>query len=213
MTTFDPQLLKAYFVCGSQDVPAGQFVPTVKAALAAGITAFQFRDKGQHSQLNEEERVATAITLRDLCADAGVPFIVDDDVDLAQLTKADGIHVGQSDEKIQAVIQAVGGQMFIGLSCSNQAEILAANAIDGIDYYGSGPVFPTGSKADADPVIGLAGLKQLVGLSTRPIVGIGGITVTDLPDVIKAGAAGSAVISMIAASSDIAITVGAMLEA
>ena len=210
--TFEPGLLKAYFVAGSQDVPGRDLRDVLATMLRAGITAYQFRDKGA-STLTPDQRLALGRDLRDQCRVASVPFIVDDDVELAQMTKADGIHVGQSDEKIQAVIQAVGGQMFIGLSCSNQAEILAANAIDGIDYYGSGPVFPTGSKADADPVIGLAGLKQLVGLSTRPIVGIGGITVTDLPDVIKAGAAGSAVISMIAASSDIAITVGAMLDA
>ena len=210
--TFEPGLLKAYFVAGSQDAPGRDLRDVLATMLRAGITAYQFRDKGA-STLTPDQRLALGRDLRDQCRVASVPFIVDDDVELAQMTKADGIHVGQSDEKIQAVIQAVGGQMFIGLSCSNQAEILAANAIDGIDYYGSGPVFPTGSKADADPVIGLAGLKQLVGLSTRPIVGIGGITVTDLPDVIKAGAAGSAVISMIAASSDIAITVGAMLDA
>lgn len=213
MMQFNPEQLKAYFVCGSQDVHPGQFVSIVETAIDEGITAFQFRDKGEGATLTPSERVVTAMTLRERCAQAHIPFFVDDDVALAQRVNADGIHVGQSDQQIQSVVDAVGDQMIIGLSCSTAEEISAANAISGIDYYGSGPVFPTGSKADADPVIGLAGLKQLVSLSTRPIVGIGGITVTDLSDVIATGAKGSAVISMIAQSEDIAQTVAKMRQA
>ncbi|GAX04273.1 thiamine-phosphate pyrophosphorylase [Secundilactobacillus pentosiphilus] len=210
---FKPEMLKAYFVCGSQDVPEGQYEAVVDTAIEAGITAFQFRDKGQASTLSPIDRAAMAMKLRGRCAQAGIPFIVDDNVELAKQVNADGIHVGQSDEKIQQVVNEVGDQMIVGLSCSNAAEVKAANAIDGIDYYGSGPIHPTGSKADADPVIGLDGLKQLVDLTKRPIVAIGGITVDDLSDVIKTGAAGSAVISMIAQSDHIAGVVKAMLEA
>lgn len=211
--TFDASILKAYFVCGSQDVDKNQLVPTVEAAITAGITAFQFRDKGAQSTLTPTKRVEAAQKLRDKCAQAGIPFFVDDDVSLAKQVNADGIHVGQSDEQIQAVVDEVGNQMIVGLSCSTLSEVQQANTITGIDYYGSGPVFPTGSKADADPVIGLAGLQQLVSATTRPIVGIGGITVNDLSDVIATGAAGSAVISMIARSQDIQATVTAMLHA
>ncbi|HBF74637.1 MAG TPA: thiamine phosphate synthase [Lactobacillus sp.] len=210
---FKPEMLKAYFVCGSQDVPEGQFETIVERAIKAGITAFQFRDKGNASTLSPIDRAAMAMKLRGRCAEAGIPFIVDDNVELAKQVNADGIHVGQSDEKIQQVVTEVGDQMIVGLSCSNAEEVEAANAIDGIDYYGSGPIHPTGSKADADPVIGFDGLKQLVSLTDRPIVAIGGITVADLSNVIKAGASGSAVISMIAQSDDIDGVVKAMLEA
>ncbi|MTV82718.1 thiamine phosphate synthase [Secundilactobacillus folii] len=210
---FKPEMLKAYFVCGSQDVPKGQLKPIVESAIKAGITAFQFRDKGSGSTLSMVDRAAVAMALRGRCAGAGIPFIVDDDVELAKQVNADGIHVGQSDEQIQRVVSEVGDQMMIGLSCSTASEIERANTIDGIDYYGSGPVHATGSKADADPVIGLAGLKQLVSLAKRPVVGIGGIAINDLSAVIATGAAGSAVISLIAQSDDIAGTVKAMLEA
>lgn len=210
---FKPEMLKAYFVCGSQDVPEGQFENVVNAAIKAGITAFQFRDKGTASTLSPIDRAAMAMKLRGRCAEAGIPFIVDDNVELAKQVNADGIHVGQSDEQIQRVVDEVGDQMIVGLSCSNEAEVQAADAIEGIDYYGSGPIHPTGSKADADPVIGLDGLQQLVGLTDRPIVAIGGITVADLSGVIETGAAGSAVISLIAQSEDIDGVVKAMLEA
>ncbi|WP_288531712.1 thiamine phosphate synthase [uncultured Secundilactobacillus sp.] len=213
MTVFNADFLKAYFVCGSQDVPEKSLVAVVQAALDAGITAYQFRDKGPQSTLTGETRRKTAQRLRDMCADAGVPFIVDDDVALAQQTAADGIHVGQSDQQIQSVVETVGGAMFIGLSCSNATEIKAADRIAGIDYYGSGPVFPTGSKADADPVIGLAGLKSLVAMTPRPIVAIGGIQEDQVDAVMKTGAKGSAVISMIAQSDDIAATVAKMRAA
>lgn len=214
MLSFNAGMLKAYFICGTQDLkPEQDLVVVVQTALRAGITAYQFRDKGKGSTLTPETRVAVAKRLKDLCQLANVPFIVDDDVDLAKQVHADGIHVGQSDEGVEAVITELGDQAFIGLSCSNEAEITAANPIDGIAYYGSGPVFPTGSKADADPVIGLDGLQHLVALANRPVVGIGGITVDQLPAVIKTGAAGSSVISMIAGSDDIAGTVKAMLNA
>lgn len=210
---FKPEMLKAYFVCGSQDVPEGQLVPIVEQAIKAGITAFQFRDKGSGSTLSDIDRAAIAMSLRGRCAEAGIPFFVDDNVELAKQVNADGIHVGQSDEQIQQVVNEVGDQMIVGLSCSTEDEIERANAIAGIDYYGSGPIHTTGSKADADPVIGLAGLQQLVSVSTRPIVGIGGITLDDLSDVIATGAVGSAVISLIAQSNDINGTVQAMLDA
>ena len=103
--------------------------------------------------------------------------------------------------------------MFVGYSCSNLTEINRANEIAGIAYYGSGPIFETGSKADADPVIGIAGLAKLVTAATRPVVAIGGITEASLTPIIKTGAAGSAVISMIAQSEDIKRTVSAMNRA
>lgn len=213
MTVFNESFLKAYFVCGSQDVPGRSLVAVVKEALSAGITAYQFRDKGPNSILEGDHRRRVAQELRDLCATADVPFIIDDDVELAQKTAADGIHVGQSDRKIEDVVAAVGGAMFVGLSCSTEAEIKAANQVDGIDYYGSGPVFETGSKADANPVIGLDGLEHLVQLTDRPIVGIGGIEEDQLSNVVQTGAKGSAVISMLTQSDDMMRSVERMLEA
>ncbi|MDF7682385.1 thiamine phosphate synthase [Lactobacillus sp. ESL0679] len=214
MQKFNANILQSYFICGTQDLPAGKTLPEiVEEALKAGITAFQFRDKGPNSTLSDNERLPMARQLHELCQQYQVPFFIDDDVALAKAVNAEGIHVGQSDEAIQQVINEVGSQMIVGYSCSTLAEIEAGNQIAGIDYYGSGPIFATQSKADADPVIGLTGLTELATSSKHPIVAIGGITVKDLPDITHTGAAGAAVISMIAQSGDIKETVRAMLDA
>lgn len=209
---FKKEQLRAYFVCGTQDVPGQDLETVVQAALDAGITAYQYRDKGT-SRLTPSERLALGRRLRQRCATANVPFIVDDDVDLALRLNADGIHVGQKDDRVTTVLQRVAGQMFVGLSCSTLPEIETANQIAGIVYIGSGPIFPTKSKADADPVVGLTGLKQLVATSNRPVVAIGGISANQLNRIAATGAAGSAVISMLAQSPDIEQTVNAMLAA
>jgi len=200
--TFEPGLLRAYFVAGSQDVPGQDLRDVLATMLKAGITAFQFRDKGA-SQLTPEQRVALGSDLRDQCHEASVPFIVDDDVDLALLLQADGIHVGQSDEKITKVLNAVADRdMFVGLSCNTAEQVAKANQIKGISYIGSGPIYPTTSKADADPVMGVTGLKALVEQATVPIVAIGGVTVASLPAIAATGAAGVAVITLLTQSTD-----------
>lgn len=209
---FDASQLRAYFVCGTQDVPQQDLVTVVQNALDAGITAFQYRDKGA-SRLTAAQRLALGQELRARCAAANVPFIVDDDVELALALGADGIHVGQQDDRVTQVIQRVAGKLFVGLSCSALAEVKMANQVDGIAYLGSGPIFPTTSKDDADPVVGLTGLRQLVTASTRPIVAIGGITETQLTAIATTGARGSAVITMLTQSADMQRTVTAMLTA
>ncbi|PWF99769.1 thiamine phosphate synthase [Levilactobacillus bambusae] len=209
---FHPNMLRAYFICGTQDVPDYQLDAIVSEAIKAGITAFQYRDKG-NSRLSSEQRLDLGQTLREKCRAVGIPFIVDDDIELAKALDADGIHVGQSDQRVEQVIAEVGDRMFVGLSCSTLAEVDQANLLDGIAYLGSGPVFPTQSKADADPVIGLDGLTDLVDDSKVPIVAIGGITEANLKQVAQTGAAGVSVISMLTQSSDMDQTVQRMLAA
>lgn len=208
---FKTPILRAYFIAGTQDIkdPNLTLPEVLTQALKAGITAFQYREKGPGS-LDATAKVKMAETLRDLCTTYRVPFIVDDDVALARKVGADGIHVGQKDERVTSVIQEVGQTMFVGLSCDTEEQVKVANQTSGISYLGSGPVYPTGSKADADPVIGVTGLKKLVKLSQRPVVAIGGITEENIVELPATGAAGAAVISMIAQSSDIAQTVKRM---
>lgn len=210
--SFSPNQLRAYFVCGTQDVPQQDLLAVVQTALDAGITAFQYRDKGT-SRLTATEGLELGQKIRERCATAGVPFIVDDDVELALELGADGIHVGQQDDYVTQVIQRVAGRLFVGLSCSTLAEVRLANQIEGIAYLGSGPIFPTTSKDDADPVVELDGLHQLVVASDRPIVAIGGITETELTAIAATGAAGSAVITMLTQSDDMRRTVAEMLVA
>ena len=195
--TFEPGLLRAYFVAGSQDVPGKDLRIVLAEMLQAGITAYQFRDKGA-STLTPAERLALGRDLRDQCRAASVPFIVDDDVDMALALDADGVHVGQSDERIQQVLAATKDrQMFVGLSCSTSSEVAAANQLTGLAYIGSGPIYPTVSKDDADPVIGTAGLQALVAQANVPIVAIGGVTQESLPAIAQTGAAGVAVITLL----------------
>ncbi|WP_143462601.1 thiamine phosphate synthase [Levilactobacillus enshiensis] len=211
--TFESGLLRAYFVAGSQDVPGRDLREVLATMLKAGITAYQFRDKGA-SQLTAAERLALGRDLREQCRAASVPFIVDDDVEMALALHADGIHVGQSDEGVQRVIDAVAGQnLFVGLSCSTAAEVAAANQVPGIDYLGSGPIYPTTSKDDADPVIGMTGLAKLVDQANVPVVAIGGVTVASLPAIAQTGAAGVAVITLLTNSTQPEADVAAMHHA
>jgi len=211
--TFEPGLLRAYFVAGSQDVPGRDLREVLATMLKAGITAYQFRDK-DGSTLTPAERLALGRDLREQCWAASVPFIVDDDVDMALALDADGVHVGQSDERIQQVLAATKGrQLFVGLSCSTPAEVAAANQIAGIAYIGSGPIYPTVSKDDADPVIGLAGLHELVTQANVPIVAIGGVSADSLTDIAQTGAAGVAVITLLTRSDQPATAVKGMLTA
>lgn len=211
--TFEPGLLRAYFVAGSQDVPGQDLRQVLATMLAAGITAFQFRDKGD-SQLTTAQRLALGRDLRAQCHDANVPFIVDDDVEMALALNADGIHVGQSDQKIQSVIKEVADRdMFIGLSCNTAEQVAAANQLLGVDYLGSGPIYPTVSKDDADPVMGVVGLQKLVTQANVPIVAIGGVTVASLPAIAATGAAGVAVITLLTRSTNPVADVAAMNQA
>ncbi len=106
---FDPKMLQVYLVGGTQDVhnDVVKFLEKVELAMKSGITAFQYREKG-NSKLRPNERVDLGLELRTLCTRYGIPLIVDDDYELAQQINADGVHVGQNDTKIEQVSVAVG---------------------------------------------------------------------------------------------------------
>ncbi|MRN06792.1 thiamine phosphate synthase [Lactobacillus sp. 0.1XD8-4] len=208
---FDPQLLQVYLVGGTQDVhnDVDAFLEKVELAMQSGITAFQYREKG-NSNLRPNERIDLGLQLRELCTKYAIPLIVDDDYRLAQQINADGVHVGQNDTKVDQVSVAVGHQMFIGYSCNTPAQVEHANLMDFVDYVGCGPVFSTNSKADADPAIGLGELKHLNTLSHHPVVAIGGITKENMQAVHDTGVAGVAVISLIFDSDDLVTTIKQM---
>ncbi|PIO82359.1 thiamine-phosphate diphosphorylase [Loigolactobacillus backii] len=203
--------LAVYFVAGSQDIPAGEtLLGVLEAALSAGITTFQYREKGSNSLTSATAKLALAQQARDLCANYKVPFIVDDDVDLALAVKADGIHVGQKDETIQQVIQRVRGKLIVGLSCNTLEQVKRAQSIVGIDYLGIGPIFSTTSKADAEPEIGIVGLKRALSFNKLPSVAIGGIDSNTMAATAATGVDGLAVISLITHSPHRAKIIAAM---
>ncbi|PEC36568.1 thiamine phosphate synthase [Bacillus toyonensis] len=187
-------LLQVYFIMGSNNCMKDPLA-ILKEALDGGVTLFQFREKGEGT-LTGEDRVRFAKKLQALCKEYGVPFIVNDDVELAVELDADGVHVGQDDEEITSVREKMGDKI-IGVSTHTIEE--AKWAIEnGADYLGVGPIFPTSTKKDTKAVQGTKGLAHFreQGI-TVPIVGIGGITIENTAAVIEAGADGVSVISAI----------------
>ncbi|MCG3088009.1 thiamine phosphate synthase [Sporosarcina cyprini] len=180
---------------------ARQPLDVLEKALEGGITCFQLREKGPGA-LQGQEKLAFAQSCQHLCKQYGVPFFVNDDVELAIALEADGIHVGQEDEEARSVRRRIGDQMKLGVSVHTAEEALAAHSA-GATYVGMGPVYPTSTKLDAKPVSGTKMIATVASLIPElPIVGIGGITATNAAPVIHAGASGISVISAIASAED-----------
>lgn len=139
--------------------------------------------------------------LRRITAQAEVAFVVNDDIQLAALLQADGVHLGQEDESVGVARRVLGSDAIVGVSADCEHEIDLAIA-QGADYVGVGPVFSTSSKPDAGQPIGEQRLRQLVQYtrSRIPVVAIGGIDTTNAVLCKRAGADGIAVISAIMTS-------------
>jgi thiamine-phosphate pyrophosphorylase len=156
---------------------------TARIAVEGGATVVQWRLK----DVPRVDVVERGRATRSLCARYGVPFIVNDDVEAALMLGADGVHLGREDEGAET---AKEHGLMLGLSAATVAE---ARAADGrADYIGAGPVWATPSKRDADPPIGLSGLRGLCEAVSTPVVAIGGVDATNAADCIGAGAAGVA---------------------
>ena len=167
-----------------------------EAALKGGITAMQLRWKS--GPLREMLRLGEA--LRALCRRYGVPFLINDRVDVAMAIHADGVHLGQEDLPPEVARRLLGPQALIGVSARTPAQAQAAEAA-GADYLGSGSIFPTASKANPN-LIGLEGLAAVVRSTRLPVVAIGGVTPENAAVCIRMGAAGVAVISAITQAPD-----------
>ena len=145
--------------------------------------------------------IRVAERIRALCKSAGVIFVVNDRVDVAIASHADGVHLGQDDFPIPLARKLLGEQAIIGGSASNMEEAREC-LLEGVDYIGFGPVYPTTSKEDAGPASGLGLLKQIVEAIPRPIVAIGGISRGNIPLVMQTGVHGIAVISAVCCQND-----------
>lgn len=208
-------MLSVYFIAGTQDCrhlsgdPSENLLSILRQALQSGITCFQFRDKGALSlESQPESQKALAKQCLALCREYNVPFIINDNVQLALEIEADGIHVGQKDMAVSEVLAQTQHRLIVGLSTNNFEQVLAAENNPDIDYIGVGPIFPTNSKADHAPALGLdyvANLKKQ-GV-TKPFVTIGGVNAQSAKQLKELGADGVAVISAITKSENIAETV------
>ncbi|NPV26002.1 MAG: thiamine phosphate synthase [Firmicutes bacterium] len=178
----------------------------ITQALAGGATAVQLREKA----LPERQLWQQAVELREITARAGAAFIINDRVDLALAVDADGVHLGQDDLPAEVARKLLGPGKILGISVTSVAEALAAQAA-GADYLGVGPIYPTTTKSDARDIVGLAGLKEIRQVVSLPLIAIGGINLTNIREVISAGADGIAVVSAIVTAPDIAKTTQEML--
>ena len=170
-----------------------------RAALEGGMTYVQMREKGD--PMTEDELLTEALALKALCAEYGVPFVIDDDVELAVKCGADGVHVGQSDMACVEARRALGSAKVVGVSAQTVEQAVQAEA-DGADYLGVGAVFPTGSKDDADDVSHDT-VKAICEAVNIPVIAIGGISKNNVGQLAGLGLDGVAVISAIYASDDL----------
>ncbi len=158
---------------------------------AAGITLLQYRNK----QGSPREMLHDAVLLRELFPAGGdVRLIFNDRPDLALLTSFDGVHVGQSDVSAEDARKIVGSTRWVGVSTNSAEQVVEADQTS-CDYIAYGPIFPTASKLNPDPTVGLIGLKAARALTAKPLVAIGGITRKNCRSVLDAGADSLAVIS------------------
>lgn len=158
---------------------------TARAAAEGGATVIQWRLKG----VPTADVVERGRSTRSLCARHGVTFVVNDDVEAGLMLGADGVHLGRSD---QGAERAREQGLLLGLSAASVDE--AREVAELADYIGAGPIWETPSKPDADPAIGLDGLREICAAVDVPVVAIGGVDVSTAADCIRAGAAGVAVI-------------------
>jgi len=176
----------------------------VRELLAAGVRIIQYREKTK----TKKEKYAECLALSQMCREAGALFVVNDDVDLALLTGAGAVHVGQDDLPADAVRKLVGPDVIVGVSASSMEEAHDAVA-RGADYLGVGPIYRTATKEDAGEAVGLDLLQEIARTFTLPLVAIGGITPDNIREVMRRGAACAAMISALVGAEDIAAAVQA----
>lgn len=166
-------------------------------AIAGGADLIQFRQKrgGIRNKLIEAKKVQA------VCADAGVPLIVNDHLDIAQSIGADGVHLGQDDLPIEDARRILGSEAIIGATATNVGQTVEAYEA-GADYIGFGPVFTTQSKFNRSSVKGLSGLREASDAVPVPVIGIAGITSERIRPALEIGAHGVAVLSAIATAED-----------
>ncbi len=164
----------------------------VAAALDGGVDVVQLRAKS----MSDSEALPLARRLREVTARGGALFIVNDRPDLARLSQADGVHLGQDDLPVREARTIMGETALIGLSTHSRVQAEAAERL-GVDYIGVGPAFPTGTKQNHEPVLGAREAGEIAARSTAPAFVIGGITSERLPALVSAGCRRIAVASAI----------------
>lgn len=185
MTSHSSEALYAIIDAEAAEDP----VALARRTLDGGCAFLQLRAK----RLDDRSFVALALELRSLCKNARVPFVINDRPDIARIVEADGLHLGQDDLSL-ADARRVVGEMPIGLSTHDEVQAARA-AEEGADLVAFGPVFPTRTKENPDPVVGLGTLRRVCESVSQPVVAIGGITPENAGETLRQGARYIAVIS------------------
>ena len=194
---FDKNSLRLYAVTDRAWVGRQTLCQQVEAALQGGVTCVQLREK----HLDRDAFLAEARQICALCRRYGVPFIVNDDLDVALACGADGVHVGQDDMPAAEVRRRAGRRLIVGVSAHTPEEARLAEAA-GADYLGAGAVFGSATKTDAS-LLTPAGLQAVCAAVHIPVVAIGGVNAGNILQLQGSGAAGAAVVSGIFGAPDI----------
>jgi thiamine-phosphate pyrophosphorylase len=164
---------------------------------SAGVSIVQYRNKSG----SPKDILTAAASLREVFAESGCELILNDRPDLAVLASLNGVHVGQADLAPDDARRVLATNQIVGVSTHTDEQIRIAN-LTSADYIAIGPVFPTGTKENPDPVVGLEGVRRARALTAKPLVAIGGITRANARSVIDAGADSVAIISALFAEGE-----------
>ena len=193
----DKNDLLLYAVTDRHWLDGRRLIDVVRESLDGGVTMVQLREK----TLEEGKFLEEAKELQTLCRERGVPFLVNDNVEIAREMNADGVHVGQSDMEAQDVRAILGPDKILGVSAQTVEQAILAEK-HGADYLGVGAVFPTGSKDDADDV-SYETLKAICDAVDIPVVAIGGLNKSNILELSGTGVDGVALVSAIFSAEDI----------
>ena len=195
--SLDKNSLELYAITDRHWLNGASLYDQVEQTILGGATFIQVREK----ELDKEDFLNEAVEIQKLCKAHHIPFVINDNVEIAHSIDADGVHVGQSDMKAGDVRALIGSDKILGVSVQTVEQAVLAEK-NGADYLGVGAVFQTGSKADADDVSHET-LKAICEAVSIPVIAIGGITKDNVMQLAGSGICGIAVISAIFAQKDI----------
>lgn len=189
--------LRFYAVTDTAWVGKLTFYQQIEAALRGGITMLQLREK----HLPDDEFLHRAVDIKQMTAQYNIPLIINDNLQVAINSNADGLHIGQNDIPATKARAAIGPDKILGVSAQTVQQALAAER-DGADYLGVGAIFATNTKDDADSV-SIQTLREICRSVNIPVIAIGGINVENAPLLLNSGVCGAAFVSAVFAADDI----------
>ena len=194
---FDKKSLVLYAITDRAWTDKMPLTEQVKLALQGGVTCVQLREK----ELDEESFVKEAVEIKKICSEYGVPLIINDNVNVAVKSGADGVHVGIEDTPVAEIRRKVGRNFIIGATAKTASQALTAEK-EGADYLGVGAVFPSPTKQNALRITN-ENLREICLSVSIPCVAIGGITLANIEKIKNCHISGVAVVSAIFSADDI----------